>query len=72
MKYTRKKDMDGNKIFEGDSIIFYYGIPMTKAIGKVVFKKRRFYVETPGHNPKGAFLTELIRDYEIERVIEKR
>jgi len=55
-------DDDGEKVRNGDVILFSYGIPPVRVFGSVVILKRELWVLTPGHNPDRCRMAEL-RDH---------
>ena len=64
------KDSDGQRIREGDALLFCYGIPPVHVRGLVVTKRSRLVVLTPGHDPSELPLSELkdaVGDYWVEQ-----
>lgn len=52
-------DDDGNRVTEGDTIHFSYGIPPIGVDAPIERINSILYAMTPGHNPKKCRLSEL-------------
>lgn len=53
------KDIDGNKIKAGDTIVFSYGIPPVRVEAPVVLKNKKLVAITSGHTPSECELKKL-------------
>jgi len=56
---------DGEKVGDGDEIIFSYGIPPVRVCAQVEAFEGELWALTPGHNPSRCRLSELRAHVEL-------